>query len=203
MQEVHYEILVWVTYHMAAVFGVGLPLVLLAWSFMRGETSMVRLLTIYWKVSSLLAISMLLLTDQRAIGFLTAFCSPILMISSVWFWVDLNEELEDLPPWRPLPLSIRIWRWALSLFGLLATSMTFSTLSCLQNVQGAHCSAWLQGPKGLHSFLAKIFAFLFGGNWSEPVAAFLGYVALIAYIVGLAQWLLIRLPKQGRVAGGF
>jgi hypothetical protein len=28
-------------------------------------------------------------------------------------------------------------------------------------------------------------------------------VALVAYGVGLLQWLLVRLPKQGRVAGGF
>jgi hypothetical protein len=25
----------------------------------------------------------------------------------------------------------------------------------------------------------------------------------VAYAVGLLQWLLVRLPKQGRVAGGF
>jgi hypothetical protein len=25
----------------------------------------------------------------------------------------------------------------------------------------------------------------------------------VGYVVGLLQWLLVRLPKQGRVAGGF
>ncbi len=33
--------------------------------------------------------------------------------------------------------------------------------------------------------------------------AFVGYVALVAYGVGALQWLLVKLPKQGRVAGGF
>jgi hypothetical protein len=28
-------------------------------------------------------------------------------------------------------------------------------------------------------------------------------VALVAYVVGLLQWALVRLPKQGRVAGDF
>ena len=28
-------------------------------------------------------------------------------------------------------------------------------------------------------------------------------LALVAYAVGLLQWLLVRLPKQGRVAGEF
>jgi hypothetical protein len=35
------------------------------------------------------------------------------------------------------------------------------------------------------------------------VAAFIGYVGLLAYVVGLVQWLLVRLPKLGRVAGEF
>jgi hypothetical protein len=35
------------------------------------------------------------------------------------------------------------------------------------------------------------------------VAAFIGYVGLLAYVVGLVQWLLVRLPKLGRVAGDF
>ena len=34
-------------------------------------------------------------------------------------------------------------------------------------------------------------------------AAFAGYVALVAYGVGALQWLLVRLPKQGRIAGDF
>jgi hypothetical protein len=30
-----------------------------------------------------------------------------------------------------------------------------------------------------------------------------GYVALVAYLAGLLQWLLVRLPRYGRVAGDF
>ena len=48
-----------------------------------------------------------------------------------------------------------------------------------------------------------MFAFLFGGAWTPAVAAFLGYVGLVAYVVGLLQWLLVRLPRLGRVAGEF
>ncbi len=203
VQAVPYEFLVWTTYHLAAIFTVGLPLVLVIWALIRKEASMVRLLTIYWKVASLLAISMLLLTDQKPIGYLTAFTAPILMVISIWFWIDLNEELVDLPPWRPLPLTIRIWRWSLTLFGLLASSITYFSLSCIQNLNQIQCLALLDAPKGLHKIIEQIFAFLFGGNWSESVAAFVGYIALIAYIIGLTQWLLIRLPKQGRIAGEF
>ena len=84
----------------AATFALGLPLVLLVWSAVRRETSMVRLLNLYWKVASLMAISMLLLTSQQPLGYMTALIAPLLMVVSVWFWVDLNEELGDLPAWR-------------------------------------------------------------------------------------------------------
>ena len=99
MNELSYRALVWLTYRLAATFALGLPLVLLVWSSVRREASMVRLLSLYWKVASLMGISLLLLTDQRPLGYLTAVVAPLLMLVSVWFWVDLNEELEDLPAW--------------------------------------------------------------------------------------------------------
>ncbi len=146
---------------------------------------------------------MLLLTNQRPIGYLIAFIAPILMVCSVWFWADLNEELADLPPWKPLPLTMRIWRWTLTGFGLMATLTSSISLSCIKASSMPNCIAWIHGPQGLHKLIAKIFSFLFGGSWTEPVAAFIGYMALIAYIVGFLQWLLVRLPKQGRIAGEF
>ncbi len=203
MAELPYRSLVWLTYRLGATFAVGLPLVLLIWATLRKEASMVRLLIIYWKISSLLAISILLLTDQKPIGFITIFISPLLMITSVWFWVDLNEELADLPPWRPLPLTVRLWRWALSSFGVLSLAISSVTLPCLKGLAGDNCQAWIEAPMKLHIFVERIFNFLFGGQWTESVAAFIGYVALIAYIVGLIQWLLLRFPRQGRIAGEF
>ena len=58
-------------------------------------------------------------------------------------------------------------------------------------------------PQGIHGLAATVFNFLFGGLWTEAVAAFVGYVALVAYLAGLLQWLLVRLPRYGRVAGDF
>ncbi len=201
--EINYRILVWLAYRLAATFAVGLPLVLLIWASLRKEGSMVRLLSIYWKIASLLAISMLLLTDKRPIGYLTSFIAPFLMVASVWFWVDLNEELADLPQWRALPLTIRLWRWALSGFGLLTASLTFLSLPCLEITTGEICNAWLEVPIGFHQITKRVLSFVLGANWTEGLAAFIGYIALIAYLVGILQWLLIRLPKQGRIAGDF
>jgi len=203
VQEIPYLSLVWLTYRLAATFAVGLPLVLLLWASIRNEGSMVRLLTIYWKVASLLFISMLLLTDQKPLGFLTLFLAPLLIVISVWFWVDLNEELADLPPWRPLPFTVRLWRSALTGFCLIASLLSSFSLSCISNQTEASCQAWLEAPLRMHRIFEGVFNFLFGGQWTEPVAAFIGYLGLLAYVVGFMQWLLVRLPKQGRIAGEF
>lgn len=201
--DLPYRSLVWLTYRLGACFAFGLPLVLLIWAALRREPAMVRLLTIYWKVASLLAISLLLLTDQRPLGYVTLLLAPVLMLVSIWFWVDLNEELADLPTWRPLPLTVRIWRWAFTGFAVLATLMAATGLPCARQLEGVDCKVWLEAPQGLHRVVERLFDFVFGGQWTEAVAAFVGYVVLVAYGVGLIQWLLVRLPRQGRVAGEF
>ena len=138
MLDISYRTLVWLTYRLAATFAFGLPLLLLAWATLKKEASTIRLLSIYWKIASLLGISLLLLTDHRPIGYLTLFLAPLLMVGSIWFWVDLNEELTDHPPWKPLPFIIRTWRWALSGFGLLSTVVGFTSLSCIIKTKNEH-----------------------------------------------------------------
>ena len=203
MNELTYRALVWLTYRLAATFAVGVPLVLLIWSAWRREPLVLRMLGIYWKVASLMAISLLLLTDQRPLGYAMAVAAPVLMVISLWFWVDINEELADQPSWRPLPLVVKVWRWAFSGFGLLSLGMSVTGLGCMQQLQSPACLAWLEAPQGIHGLAATVFNFLFGGLWTEAVAAFVGYVALAAYLAGLLQWLLVRLPRYGRVAGDF
>jgi len=199
-----YRTLVWLDYRLAALFAIGLPLVLLLWSAQRQERALQRLLGIYWKVASLLLIAVLLLTDNRPLGYLVALLAQLLMVVCLWFWVDLNEELADLPPWRPLPFVVRAWRWGLSVFGLLGSILSALALSCVRGgVTRPLCHAWLEAPDDLHGGFAGVFGFLFGGSWAGAIAAFVGYVALVGYVVGLLQWLLVRLPRQGRVAGGF
>jgi hypothetical protein len=205
LPEPLYRSLLWLDVRLAVLFSIALPLVLLIWATVRREGALVRLLGIYWKVASLLLLATLLLTDRRPLGFVVAVLAQLLVVASVWFWVDLNEELADLPPWRPLPLTLRIWRWSLTVWGLAGAAFSATALGCLGGsaLAGARCTVWIQPPLGLHQLVAAVFAFVFGGSWTPAVAAFIGYVGLVAYVVGLLQWLLVRLPKQGRIAGDF
>jgi hypothetical protein len=196
---------VWLALHAAVLFTVGVPLVLLVWAAVKREAALVRLLSIYWKVASLLLIADLLLTDRRPIAFVLLVLAPLLVLVSLWFWVDLNEELADLPPWRPLPLTVRIWRWGVSFWAVIGAALSATALACMDvaRMDSPRCAVWLRPPYELHQHLETVFDFVFGGQWTPAVAAFIGYVGLLAYVVGLLQWLLVRLPKFGRVAGEF
>jgi hypothetical protein len=200
-----YRSLVWLDVRLAVLFSIGVPLVLLVWAALRREQALVRLLGLYWKVASLLLVANLLLTDRRPIGFLLLVIAPLLVALSLWFWVDLNEELADLPPWRALPLTTRIWRWSVSLWAVLSAAFSATALGCLDAAlrETPRCAVWMEAPLGLHRHLERLFAFVFGGQWTPAVAAFIGYLGLVAYVVGLLQWLLVRLPRLGRVAGEF
>ncbi|KEF40988.1 MAG: membrane protein [Cyanobium sp. CACIAM 14] len=204
MPELLYRSLVWLDVRLGILFAVGVPLVLLVWAALRREQALVRLLLLYWKVASLQMIALLLLTGNRPTGFLLLVLAPLLVVATLWFWVDLNEELADMPPWRALPLTLRIWRWSLTLLSLAAASLAVTALPCMSGgATPGLCRVWLEAPQGLHGVVARVFAFVFGGDWTPGVAAFVGYAALVGYVVGLLQWLVVRLPRLGRVAGEF
>ena len=200
--EIPFRSLAWLTYRLTATFAFSLPFILFIWATIRKEAAIVRLTTIYWKIASIIPITMLLLIGERPIGYLTSFIAPFLVILSIWFWSDLNEEIADLPPWRAISLTVRLWRWALTGSCLIIATVNFFTLPCIR-ITNDNCLALLEAPKGLHGISKVLFNFLFGANWTEPLAAFVGYVALLAYVVGLIQWILIRFPKQGRISGEF
>jgi hypothetical protein len=165
---------------------------------------MLRLLDLYWKVSSLWLVAVLLLSAGKAVAYPLLVLAPLLMVAVLWFWVDLNEELADMPPWRALPLTLRIWRWGLTAYGLASAVFAATALPCLNGaLDRPFCQVWLEAPKGLHGVLEVVIGFVFGGSWSQGVASFLGFLGLVAYGVGLLQWLVVRLPRLGRVAGEF
>tara|TARA_Y100001968_G_scaffold55552_1_gene46789 strand:- start:2371 stop:2973 length:603 start_codon:yes stop_codon:yes gene_type:complete len=198
-----YKDLVWLSYRLAATFSFGLPLVLLVWASIKKESSIVRLLSIYWKIASIIAISILLLTSNQSVGYLTLFAAPFLMIGSIWFWLDLNEELSEMSFKKSLALATKIWRWTISFLGIIYIILTSMTLSCFNFASHPNCQSWVEGPQHLHGISKVILNFLFGGNWSQSLTGFIGYITLIVYIIGLLQWVLIRFPKQGRIAGNF
>ena len=190
--QLWFEPLIWMDFRLAVIFTVLIPLILLLWAFAQKTTAIQSLLIIYWRVASLLAISVYLAIGSMAISFATAFVGQALIPLSLWFWADLNDEIADLPP-RPLKLGFLAWRWATSLYCTLAAIATIPFLTCaLGDAKTDYCQAWFKPSWLYYQF--------FHANSNPGFLSFLGILGLISYSLYLVYFLVVRLGKQGRSA---
>lgn len=192
--EVWFRPLVWMDYRLAVLFTVILPLILLIWAFVQKAEAMQRLLTIYWRVSSLLAIAIYLLIAALPVGFIAGIMARILIPVALWFWVDLNEEIEDQPQYA-LKFAFNSWRWAISVYTLLGAIAQLPVLQCAISKNAAAdslCRTWREPP--------ILFKEYFHPNTTLQYLGFIGIVGLIAYLICLIYFVFIKLGKQGRTA---
>ncbi len=190
--------LVWTDYRLALLLTVLCPIALLLWAFANKASAIQKLLFIYWRVSSLLAITVYLMIAAIPIGFLVGWFARLLIVLSLWFWRDLNEEVVEQPA-SPLKLSFMSWRWAISIYCVIGLLTQIPVLRCaFLNQQGVTgdplCRLWLAPPWA--------FKELFHHNTFPWFLGFLGIVGLTIYMVYFAYFVLIRLGKQGRSATG-
>ena len=192
--ELWFRPLIWMDYRLALVFAVVIPLILLIWAFVQKAEAIQRLLTIYWRVSSLLAITVYLLIATLPVGFISGLMARILIPISLWFWVDLNEEIEDQPR-GALKITFNSWRWAISVYSILGAIAQIPTLQCAfsKNVFAVPlCRNLLEPP--------LLFKEYFHPNSTTQFLGFLGIVGLIIYVVCLSYFVVVKLGKQGRSA---
>jgi Protein of unknown function (DUF3177) len=188
--------LVWMDYRLAIIFTVLLPLALLIWAFVGKVDVMRRLLMIYWRVASLLAITVYLMIGSLPVSFVSGILARVLIPVSLWFWVDLNEEIEDQPQ-SPLKLVFTAWRWAISLYCALGAIACIPFLQCAVSKETfltSFCQVWLEPPFGFKN--------IFHAGSKPEFLGFLGIVALVIYVISLGYFVLVRLGKQGRSAAG-
>jgi hypothetical protein len=186
--------LVWTDYRLALLLTVLLPLILLIWALMRNIESIQRLSIIYWRVASLLLITVYLMIPSWPISFLTGLAARILIPICLWFWVDLNDEIKDLPQ-SSLKLVFTSWRWAITLYSSFGAIAYIPFLSCAFGagaLKTSFCQVWLEAP---WSYKA-----LFHSKATEDVLGFFGMMGLSIYVLYLAYFVFIRLGKQGRTA---
>jgi len=186
--------LVWMDYRLAVLFTVILPLILLIWAFAKRSEAIERLLIIYWRVSSLLAITVYLMIGNLPIAFMSGFLARILIPLGLWFWVDLNEEIDEIPQ-RPLKLSFTAWRWAVSIYSAVGALLSIPFLQCAISktvFATPFCQVWLEPPLGFKNLLHS--------GYKPGFLGFLGIMALIIYVLYFAYFVVFRLGKQGRSA---
>lgn len=194
MEENLLKSIAWTDYRLAVLFTIFIPLVLLIWSFLEQIPSIQRLMIIYWRVASLFVFTVYLLIPLWQIGYLTSFLYRILIPISLWFWVDLNDEIKDLPN-KKLKLCVTSWRWAMTFYSLIGAIFTIPLVSCAFSdnpITQPYCQAWLEAPWQYKE--------LFHSGSTTGFLGFLGMTGLVVYIISLAYFLLFRLIKQGRIA---
>lgn len=194
--EPWFKSLVWIDYRLAVVFTIAIPLILLLWAFVQKSEAIVRLLIIYWRVASLLAITLYLMIASIPLSFVATVIARVLIPISLWFWVDINEEIDDQSP-SPLKLAFTSWRWAITVYSALGALFQIPFLRCAVDktaLSSRFCQVWIDPP--------LLFKQYFHANTTVQFLGFLGVVGLLIYVVSLSYFVLVKLKLQGRSATG-
>jgi len=195
------QLSIWLSFQLSLVFILGIPITLLLWSLKNKNKAITKLLTNYWKISLLFFISLILLIGKYNHALFITNISTIIMAISVWFWNDINDELNEYGISHALTTTTKTWRWALTFIALSFLIQSLNNINCFYIINSKECEIWLKPATNLYLILKNLFNFLFGASFSQPVAKFLGLFALVIYVLGLAQWAIIKLPKSGRNSG--
>ncbi|NEP17984.1 MAG: DUF3177 family protein [Leptolyngbya sp. SIO4C1] len=186
--------LIWTDYRLAVVFTVLLPLVLLVWAFVQRAEALQLLLVIYWKVSSLLAITLYLMIGGLSISFVTALMARVLIPISLWYWADINEEIREQPSGL-LKLVFSAWRWAITVYCAVGALFQIPFLRCAFSraaLGDPTCQAWLEAPRLYKAYLHA--------SYTPGFLAFWGIVGLVIYLLVLGYFVFFRIGRQGRSA---
>ena len=192
------QLSIWLSFQLSIIFLIGIPVTLSLWSIKKRNKAVIKLLSIYWKVSLLFFISLLLLIGKYNYALVITNISTLLMTVSVWFWNDINDELREYDFSYSLTTTTKIWRWTITFISLNFFIQSLKNLNCFSFINSDACAMWLQPSSNLFTTIKNLFNFLFGANFTQPISKFLGLFSLFIYILGLIQWSIIKLPKNGR-----
>jgi len=192
------QLSVWLSFQNSIIFLIGIPITLSLWSIKKRNKAVNKLLSIYWKISLLFFISLLLLIGKYNYALLVTNISTLLMTISIWFWNDINDELKEYDFSYSLTTTTKVWRWSLTFISLNILIQSLQNFSCFYFINSNECQIWLRPSSNFYIIIKNLFNFFFGANFTQPIAKFLGLFSLSIYTIGLMQWSIIKLPKTGR-----
>ena len=192
------QLSIWLSFHLSIIFLIGIPITLSFWASIKRNKAINKLLSIYWKISLLFFISLFLLIGKFKYALIITNISTLIMTISVWFWNDINDELKEYDFSYAITTSTKVWRWSLTFISLNFLIQSLQNFSCFSFINSSACEIWLQPSSNLYILIKNLFNFLFGANFTQPIAKFIGLFSLLIYILGLIQWSIIKLPKNGR-----
>ena len=192
------QLSIWLSFQLSIIFLIGIPVTLSFWSIKKRNKAVNKLLSIYWKISLLFFISLLLLIGKFNYALVITNISTLLMTVSIWFWNDINDELREYDFSCSLATTTKIWRWTVTFISLNFLIQSFQNLNCFYFINSDACAMWLKPSSNLYISIKELFKFFFGANFTQSIAKFLGLFSLSIYTLGLIQWSIIKLPKNGR-----
>jgi len=154
------QLSVWLTFQLSIIFLFGIPISLFLWSIKKKNKAINKLLSIYWKISLLFFISLLLLIGNYRYALIITNISTLLMTISVWFWNDINDELKEYHFSDSLSTTTKVWRWSLTFISLNFLIQSLQNFSCFSFINSDACGIWLQPSSNLYVII-KIYLIFF------------------------------------------
>ena len=127
-------------------------------------------------------------------SFIVSFIAKVLILLSLWFWIDLNEEIREQPK-RSLHLGFNAWRWAMTAYCGVGALVQLLFLPCAfssARLASPACQAWLEP--------ANLFKEYFHAGLKPGFLGFWGLFGLVIYALYFGYFLFVKLGRQGRSA---
>jgi len=151
------QLSIWLSFHLSIIFLIGIPITLSFWSIKKRNKAVIKLLSIYWKISLLFFISLLLLIGKYNYALVITNISTVLMTISIWFWNDINDELKEYDFSYSLTTATKIWRWSLTFISLNFLIQSVRNFSCLSFINSDRCEIWTQPSSNLYIIIKSLF----------------------------------------------
>lgn len=193
--------IVWTDFRLAVTLFVAVPFALLGWSVYscrppaqtRSPTAeaTLRCMTSYWQASSLLLITVAFNVEGMQLGVPTGLIAQAMILVSLWWWADLNDELRLAEP-SVLRSTFLTWRALASVAaagGVLVQAPFQSCLAVSELAADASCAAWLEPPQ----FAANLIGLSPSAELGLLANGFCGL-----YFCVLAYYGAVLLPVVGR-----
>ncbi|CAH0377551.1 unnamed protein product [Pelagomonas calceolata] len=193
--------LVWTDFRVAVALFVVVPFGLLAASVAarvprtpddrsKSAETVLRLMTSYWQASSLLLLTVALNIQEANLGVFCGLAAQAMIVVSLWWWSDLNEELDDDD--APLSRAFRAWRLPTSVAAAAGVVVQLPFQGCVgaESLAGdAFCAPWLEPPK---------FAAGLVGLDASPALGSVANIGCLLYFAVLSYYATVLLPTVGR-----
>ena len=144
------QISIWLSFQLSIIFLIGIPVTLSFWSIKKRNKAVNKLLSVYWKISLLFFISLLLLIGKFNYALVITNISTLLMTVSIWFWNDINDELREYDFSYSLTTTTKIWRWTVTFISLNFLIQSLQNFNCFSFINADACSIWLQPSSNLY-----------------------------------------------------